>query len=57
MPSYEIVVDACTAWDALPALKQGYRRILSDEGRHITFGTSVVRKLLAEHPEWEPFGP
>jgi ribonucleoside-diphosphate reductase beta chain len=53
MPSYEIVVDACTAWGVLPALKQGYRRILSDEGRHITFGTSAVRELLAEHPEWE----
>ncbi|MGN6168160.1 MAG: ribonucleotide-diphosphate reductase subunit beta [Solirubrobacteraceae bacterium] len=52
MPSYEIVVDACTAWDVLPALKQGYRRILSDEGRHITFGTSAVRMLLDEHPEW-----
>jgi ribonucleoside-diphosphate reductase beta chain len=53
MPSYEIVVDACTAWDVLPALKQGYRRILSDEGRHITFGTSLVRELLAQHPDWE----
>jgi hypothetical protein len=54
MPSYEIVVDACTVWDVLPALKQGYRRILSDEGRHITFGTTTVRLLLAEHPDWEP---
>lgn len=54
MPSYEIVVDTCTAWSALPALKQGYRRIMSDEGRHITFGTTVVRELLAEHPDWEP---
>jgi ribonucleoside-diphosphate reductase beta chain len=53
MPSYEIVVDACTAWDVLPALRQGYRRILSDEGRHITFGTSAVRRLLEEHPDWE----
>jgi hypothetical protein len=53
MPSYEIVVDACTAWNVLPALKQGYRRILSDEGRHITFGTSVVRTLLDQHPGWD----
>jgi ribonucleoside-diphosphate reductase beta chain len=53
MPSYEIVVDACTVWGVLPALKQGYRRILSDEGRHITFGTSVVRELLGKHPDWE----
>jgi ribonucleoside-diphosphate reductase beta chain len=54
MPSYEIVVDTCTAWDVLPGLRRGYRRILSDEGRHITFGTSVVHELLAEHPDWEP---
>jgi len=54
MPSYEIVVDTCTAWDVIPTLKHGYRRILSDEGRHITFGTTVVRQLLAEHPDWEP---
>ena len=54
MPSYEIVVDTCTAWDALPALKQGYRRIMSDEGRHITFGTSAVRAILVDHPDWEP---
>lgn len=53
MPSYEIVVDTCTAWNALPALKQGYRRIMSDEGRHITFGTSAVRTLLEQHPEWD----
>jgi ribonucleoside-diphosphate reductase beta chain len=54
MPSYEIVVDACIAWNVLPALQYGYRRILSDEGRHITFGTTAVRTLLAEHPDWEP---
>jgi ribonucleoside-diphosphate reductase beta chain len=53
MPSYEIVVDACTLWNKFPTLKFGYRRILSDEGRHITFGTKVVQLLLAEHPEWE----
>jgi ribonucleoside-diphosphate reductase beta chain len=53
MPSYEIVVDTCTAWDVLPALRQGYRRILADEGRHITFGTFAVRQLLDQHPDWE----
>lgn len=53
MPSYEIVVDACTAWDAFPALKQGFRLILADEGRHITFGTHAIKLLLGEHPEFE----
>jgi ribonucleoside-diphosphate reductase beta chain len=53
MPSYEIVVDACRAWERLPTLQHGFRRILSDEGRHITFGTHAIRLLLQEHPEWE----
>jgi ribonucleoside-diphosphate reductase beta chain len=53
MPSYEIVVDTCMVWNVLPALKYGYHRILSDEGRHITFGTFAVREILAEHPDWE----
>jgi ribonucleoside-diphosphate reductase beta chain len=53
MPSYEIVVDSCTAWDKLPALKKGFQLILADEGRHITFGTTVVRILVEKHPEFE----
>jgi ribonucleoside-diphosphate reductase beta chain len=53
MPSYEIVVDACTAWESFPALKRGFKRILSDEGRHITFGTHAIRLLLQKHPEFE----
>ncbi len=53
MPSYEIVVDACTAWDSFPALKRGFGLILADEGRHITFGTQAIRLLLEEHPDYE----
>ena len=53
MPSYEIVVDACRTWGALPTLQLGFRKILADEGRHITFGTHAIRLLLADHPEWE----
>lgn len=53
MPSYEIIVDACAAWDSFPTLVLGFRKILADEGRHITFGTEVVRTLVAENPEWE----
>jgi ribonucleoside-diphosphate reductase beta chain len=53
MPSYEIVVDSCTAWNKFPALKRGFQLILADEGRHITFGTRVVRILLEKHPEFE----
>ena len=53
MPTYEIVIDTCTAWDVLPTLCQGFRGILADEGRHITFGTEASRILIAEHPEYE----
>jgi ribonucleoside-diphosphate reductase beta chain len=53
MPSYEIVIDTTNAWNAFPALKQGFRLILQDEGRHITFGSTACRLLIEEHPELE----
>jgi ribonucleoside-diphosphate reductase beta chain len=53
MPTYEIVIDTTTAWDVLPTLRQGFRNVLSDEGRHITFGTEACRILIEEHPEYE----
>jgi ribonucleoside-diphosphate reductase beta chain len=53
MPSYEIVIDTTKLWDALPTLRQGFRLITADEGRHITFGTAAIRSLIDEHPEYE----
>ncbi len=53
MPSYEIVIDTTELWDALPALRRGFRRILSDEGRHITFGTQACRVLIEKNPGYE----
>jgi ribonucleoside-diphosphate reductase beta chain len=53
MPSYEIVIDTCDSWGAFPALKQGFRRILADEGRHITFGTTACRLLIEKDPSYE----
>lgn len=54
MPTYEIVVDTLDAWGGvLPTLKAGFKGILADEGRHITFGTEACRILIAEHPEHE----
>jgi hypothetical protein len=53
MPSYEIVIDTTLMWDAFPALREGFRRILADEGRHITFGTAACRMLIEEHPAYE----
>ncbi len=40
-------------WDAFPALREGFRRILADEGRHITFGTAACRILIEKHPAYE----
>jgi len=53
MPSYEIVIDTTQLWDALPTLRQGFRRILADEGRHITFGTEAMRLLIEQDPSRE----
>lgn len=54
MPAYSMIVDACMQWGALPALEQGFRSILVDEGRHITFGTTAVGLLIKENPAYEP---
>lgn len=53
MPTYEIVMDITGAWGVLPTLQAGFKGILADEGRHITFGTEASRILIAEHPEYE----
>ncbi len=53
MPSYEIVIDTTTMWDALPALRLGFKSILGDEGRHITFGTQACRILIEKNPRYE----
>lgn len=53
-PSYEIVVDSCKAWDdTLPALQEGFRLIMKDEGRHIVGGSLIIRELIEENPEYE----
>ncbi len=53
MPSYEIVIDTTLMWDAFPALREGFRRILADEGRHITFGSAACRILIEKTPAHE----
>jgi ribonucleoside-diphosphate reductase beta chain len=53
MPSYEIVIDTTTSWDAFPTLRQGFRLILMDEGRHITFGTYACKLLIEKDPSYE----
>lgn len=53
MPSYEIVIDTTDAWNAFPTLKQGFKLILMDEGRHITFGTYACRLLIEKDASYE----
>jgi ribonucleoside-diphosphate reductase beta chain len=53
MPSYEIVIDTTTMWDAFPTLRQGFKLILMDEGRHITFGTYASKLLIEKDPSYE----
>jgi ribonucleoside-diphosphate reductase beta chain len=53
MPSYEIVIDTTSLWGGLATLRKGFRRILADEGRHITFGTEAIRLLIEKRPERE----
>jgi ribonucleoside-diphosphate reductase beta chain len=53
MPSYEIVLDTTELWDALPTLRHGFKSILGDEGRHITFGTEACRILIEKNPAHE----
>jgi ribonucleoside-diphosphate reductase beta chain len=53
MPSYEIVIDTTELWETLPTLRRGFKRILSDEGRHVTFGTQASRILIEKNPSYE----
>jgi ribonucleoside-diphosphate reductase beta chain len=53
MPSYEIVIDTTVLWDAFPGLREGFRLILMDEGRHITFGTGACRTLIEKNADYE----
>jgi hypothetical protein len=53
MPSYEIVIDTTEMWDVLPTLRFGFKSILGDEGRHITFGTQASRILIEKNPAYE----
>ena len=53
MPSYEIVLDTTALWGGFPTLRLGFRRILADEGRHITFGTEAIRLLIEKNPVLE----
>ena len=52
-PSYRIIIDTCEKWDVLPGLKEGYKRILQDEARHVGGSTRMINELIEEDPELE----
>ena len=39
------------AHPGLPGLQEGLRLVRTDEGRHITYGTYLCRRIIAAHPE------
>jgi ribonucleoside-diphosphate reductase beta chain len=39
------------AFPGLPGLQEGLRLIRTDEGRHITYGTYLCRRIIAAHPD------
>lgn len=48
---YAIWHDLFTTLDAFPAMQEGIRHIRADEGRHITYGTYLCQRVLAQNPE------
>ncbi len=52
---YKIWGELFRRWRVLPGLQQGLSLVRRDEGRHITYGTYLCRRLLAEHPELMDF--
>ena len=48
---YKVWGEMFEAFGVLPGLRQGLRYVRQDEGRHITYGTYLARRLLAAHPE------
>jgi ribonucleoside-diphosphate reductase beta chain len=48
---YTLWADLFALLDSFPGMQQGIRHIRADEGRHITYGTYLCQRILAEHPE------
>lgn len=48
---YTLWADLFALLDAFPGMQQGIRHIRADEGRHITYGTYLCQRILAEHPD------
>lgn len=52
---YKLWGELFERWKVLPGLQQGLSLIRRDEGRHITYGTYLCRRILAENPELMDF--
>ncbi|MGM9945091.1 MAG: R2-like ligand-binding oxidase [Lysinibacillus sp.] len=48
---YWFFYEALSKVDLFPGFISGIRNVKRDEGRHIGFGTFLIQRLIAEHPE------
>ncbi len=52
---YKLWGELFKRWKVLPGLQQGLALVRRDEGRHITYGTYLCRRILAQNPELMDF--
>ena len=48
---YKIWSQIFENFGVLPGMQEGLRLVRADEGRHITYGTYLCRRIMAAHPE------
>jgi len=48
---YKIWSQIFEQFGVLPGMQEGLRLVRADEGRHITYGTYLCRRIMAAHPE------
>ncbi len=48
---YRVWGELFDMFGVLPGMREGLRLVRRDEGRHITFGTYLARRVVAAHPE------
>ncbi len=53
---YRIWGNIFDQFGVMPGLREGLRLVRRDEGRHITYGTYLCRRVLAAHPELLDWG-
>jgi len=48
---YKLWAQVFEQFGVLPGMQEGLRLVRRDEGRHITYGTYLCRRIMAAHPE------